>query len=399
MVSHTFSSSLNNDPYVLVAAVCHHGGAGTTAAGLRAGKPTIIVPFFGDQFFWGSMISKSGAGPAPMPGKTVTAKQLAAAFEFVHEPSTQEAALKISTNFQSEKGCEVAVKSFHAHLPVEKMRSDLDSSFGACFQLEKYRLRLSRPVAQVLVAAGAIEQTDLSPLSVYSWHTLTPRNNFEGVSRGFKRAMSKIADSVQRLKRSRSLSAAERRTTTRSRENRPKREEVNLGRPFKECLPLYGEIQEPSEDEQIEKAKVEEKIRHSVHYGLAILISKPYESNEPRKDTAAVSSTIGNFPRRNTTRTQENHQSFRRRFSNRFHQQTNNQQRSLTTKDKTNGKTAEQKAADMTGLSLVVCRNIISKFNQIKIERQHLYESNRSLHRLHLPRALHRSHSRLTLND
>ena len=35
-----------------VAAVVHHGGAGTTAAGLRAGKPTMICPFFGDQHFW-----------------------------------------------------------------------------------------------------------------------------------------------------------------------------------------------------------------------------------------------------------------------------------------------------------------------------------------------------------
>jgi sterol 3beta-glucosyltransferase len=32
-----------------VAAVCHHGGAGTTSCGLRHGRPTIIVPFFGDQ--------------------------------------------------------------------------------------------------------------------------------------------------------------------------------------------------------------------------------------------------------------------------------------------------------------------------------------------------------------
>ena len=35
-----------------VSCVVHHGGAGTTAAGLRAGRPTVVVPFFGDQFFW-----------------------------------------------------------------------------------------------------------------------------------------------------------------------------------------------------------------------------------------------------------------------------------------------------------------------------------------------------------
>ena len=32
-----------------MAAVVHHGGAGTTSAGLRVGRPTVIVPFFGDQ--------------------------------------------------------------------------------------------------------------------------------------------------------------------------------------------------------------------------------------------------------------------------------------------------------------------------------------------------------------
>ena len=47
---------------MLVLCVCHHGGAGTTAAGLRAGKPTIILPFSGDQFFWGNIVEKIGAG-------------------------------------------------------------------------------------------------------------------------------------------------------------------------------------------------------------------------------------------------------------------------------------------------------------------------------------------------
>jgi len=36
-----------------VAAVVHHGGAGTTAIGLAKGRPTVVVPFFGDQGFWG----------------------------------------------------------------------------------------------------------------------------------------------------------------------------------------------------------------------------------------------------------------------------------------------------------------------------------------------------------
>ncbi|CAG8508141.1 21094_t:CDS:10 [Dentiscutata erythropus] len=43
-------------------AVVHHGGAGTTAAGLRAGIPTIIKPFFGDQFFWGDRMESMGIG-------------------------------------------------------------------------------------------------------------------------------------------------------------------------------------------------------------------------------------------------------------------------------------------------------------------------------------------------
>ena len=47
-----------------VAAVVHHGGAGTTAAGLRAGIPTVVVPILADQFFWGARVRALGAGPA-----------------------------------------------------------------------------------------------------------------------------------------------------------------------------------------------------------------------------------------------------------------------------------------------------------------------------------------------
>ena len=55
-----------------VAAVIHHGGAGTTASGLLAGRPTIVCPFQGDQYFWGAAVHRAGAGPEPMPAKKLT---------------------------------------------------------------------------------------------------------------------------------------------------------------------------------------------------------------------------------------------------------------------------------------------------------------------------------------
>ncbi|KAL9182657.1 LOW QUALITY PROTEIN: hypothetical protein ACHAXT_013309 [Thalassiosira profunda] len=48
-------------------AVIHHGGAGTTAAGLRYGLPTFVCPFFGDQFMWGEFVHRAGVGPKPTP--------------------------------------------------------------------------------------------------------------------------------------------------------------------------------------------------------------------------------------------------------------------------------------------------------------------------------------------
>ncbi len=62
-----------------MAAVVHHGGAGTTAEGLRAGTPTVVVPFAFDQFFWGAQVQKRGLGPAPIPQKKLSVDRLARA--------------------------------------------------------------------------------------------------------------------------------------------------------------------------------------------------------------------------------------------------------------------------------------------------------------------------------
>jgi sterol 3beta-glucosyltransferase len=59
-----------------VSVVVHHGGAGTTGAGLRAGRPSLICPVLGDQPFWGHQVRLLGAGPDPLPQRQITAERL-----------------------------------------------------------------------------------------------------------------------------------------------------------------------------------------------------------------------------------------------------------------------------------------------------------------------------------
>lgn len=94
-----------------VAAVVHHGGAGTTAAGLLAGRPTLICPFMGDQPFWGERVRHLGAGPEPIPQKRLTAEKLAAAVrEMLDEPAMRQKAAVVGQQIQAEDGLAKAAK-------------------------------------------------------------------------------------------------------------------------------------------------------------------------------------------------------------------------------------------------------------------------------------------------
>jgi sterol 3beta-glucosyltransferase len=98
-----------------MAAVVHHGGAGTTAAGLRAGVPTIIIPFFGDQFFWGQHVAAMGLGPDPIPHKSLTAERLAAAIQqATGDPAMARRAGEMSAAIGREQGVVQAVQFVEA---------------------------------------------------------------------------------------------------------------------------------------------------------------------------------------------------------------------------------------------------------------------------------------------
>jgi sterol 3beta-glucosyltransferase len=64
-----------------MAAIVHHGGAGTTGAAIRAGKPSVVTPFIADQFAWARLLNARGFAAAPLPHQDLTADTLAAAIK------------------------------------------------------------------------------------------------------------------------------------------------------------------------------------------------------------------------------------------------------------------------------------------------------------------------------
>ena len=114
---HMLKYAPHNWLFPQMAAVVHHGGAGTTASGFRAGAPTIIVPHNADQPFWGRRAAELGVGTAPIPRGKLTAAKLATAIaQATTNRAMQAKAVELSQKIAAEDGTGEAVKVITAIL-------------------------------------------------------------------------------------------------------------------------------------------------------------------------------------------------------------------------------------------------------------------------------------------
>ncbi|KAI9797563.1 MAG: hypothetical protein M1835_007827 [Candelina submexicana] len=179
-----------------VSAVVHHGGAGTTAIGLKCGKPTMIVPFFGDQPFWGAMVAKAGAGcHEAVPYKRLTADRLAEGITECLSLEAQKNAEQLATDIAKEgDGAKNAVDAFHRNLPLRGQNSMRCSILGervAVWSLKaNSNIHLSALAAEILVQERKIRWKDLRLLRHYEW------NDFEGPGEPLTGAGAAIVGSV-----------------------------------------------------------------------------------------------------------------------------------------------------------------------------------------------------------
>jgi len=173
---------LDNTPhdwlFPKVKAAVIHGGAGTTAIALKCGLPTMIVPFFGDQHFWGKMVGEAKVGPEPIPYKNLTADNLAEGIKYLLTEEAREAVKIIARNIELEgDGARNAVKAFHKHLNLRganTMRCSLLKDHIASWQPKGTHIRLSPLAADLLADNGYVSWRRLRLLRHTEW------NDFEG---------------------------------------------------------------------------------------------------------------------------------------------------------------------------------------------------------------------------
>ncbi len=99
--------------------VIHHAGAGSTAYGLSAGVPNVVIPHFSDNYFWSRKVEALGISPKPIPRDTLTAENLAAAInEALTNKSMNQKAVIVGQKITAENGIQQAVVEIKKHLSI-----------------------------------------------------------------------------------------------------------------------------------------------------------------------------------------------------------------------------------------------------------------------------------------
>ncbi|EME46228.1 glycosyltransferase family 1 protein [Dothistroma septosporum NZE10] len=181
-----------------VKAVVHHGGAGTTAIGLKLAKPTMIVPFFGDQPFWAARVAEAKAGAHEViPWKKLTAEKLAEGIKQCLTEEAQHNVQKMADGIAAEgDGAANACKSFHRSLPLagaQNMRCSILDDRIAVWSLKSSSLRLSPLAAEILLERGKIKHSDLILFRVYNW------NDFDGPGEPITGTAGALTDSFTEI--------------------------------------------------------------------------------------------------------------------------------------------------------------------------------------------------------
>mmetsp|Transcript_183 Transcript_183/g.516 ORF Transcript_183/g.516 Transcript_183/m.516 type:complete len:829 (+) Transcript_183:137-2623(+) len=126
-------------------AVVHHGGAGTTATGLKYGRPTVVIPFFGDQPFWGEVVLTMGVGPPPIPQTELTPELLCCAIKECFQTDIVNAARRMGSDLRQENSKKKAVELFHRYLPIDAHGRKVFTTFeNMRFRAGKWQHRNSR---------------------------------------------------------------------------------------------------------------------------------------------------------------------------------------------------------------------------------------------------------------
>lgn len=159
----------------------HHGGAGHTAAGMRASVPQMIIPFFLDQYLWASRVRELGLGPAPMEKRIgdITPAELSRALEkllYSENRQYKERCVDMAKQVSTEgDGAEAAADEILRQLggldekDMPSNRCCLLPDFGSHWRHKNSGLQLSSAATACLVDGGILSWDDLDLVQHVNW--------------------------------------------------------------------------------------------------------------------------------------------------------------------------------------------------------------------------------------